>query len=113
MQWVRTGRVARMVAVFFLLWTAVDLTIPSVCAIDQQPGSGNARRESTVLTAGGSTQTAPNDGTEDCFCCCHHVMSTAAWVPIAHVDIAQGISLPPVDHVRILRARIDHPPQLA
>lgn len=113
MSWVRTGRAPRIVAVFFLLWTCVDLINPSLCAIDQQPGSGLARRESTVLTTAGSTQTAPNGGAEDCFCCCHHVMSTAVWVPIPHIDGAQGVSLPSVDHIRVLRARIDHPPQLA
>lgn len=112
MQSIRTGRVARIVAVFFLLWTAVDLTNSSVCAIDQQPASGLARRESTVLTTAGSAQTAPNGGAEECFCCCHHIVSTAAWVPTPQVDVAQRVSLPPVDQVRVLQARLDHPPQL-
>jgi hypothetical protein len=112
MQWVRTGCVARIVAVFFLLWTGVDLINPSLCAIDQQPASGSARRESTALTTALSTQTSPNGGAEDCFCCCHHIVSTAARVAIPQVDIAQRVILPPVDQVRVLRTRPDHPPQL-
>jgi hypothetical protein len=112
MQWIRTGRAARVVAVFFLLWTAVDLTNPSVCAIDQPPASGLRARESTVLTTGVFTQTAQNGSAEDCFCCCQHIVSTAAWLPIPQVGFAESVRLPPIDQVRVLRARLDHPPQL-
>ena len=110
MQWVRTGRAARIVAVFFLLWTGVDLINPSLCAIDREPDF--ARLESTALTAAGSTHTAPTGGAEDCFCCCHHVVSTTARVPIPQAVLAQRVSLPPIEHVRALRTRLYHPPQL-
>jgi hypothetical protein len=113
MQWVRTGRAARIVAVFFLLWTGVDLVNPSLCAIDRQPDSRSARTESTVLTSAGLTQTPPNGGAEDCFCCCHHIVSTAAWTLVPQADLAHRITLPAVEQVRVLRVRLYHPPQLA
>ena len=112
MQWVRTGRAARIIAVFFLLWTGVDLINPNLCAIDRQPDSQSARTESLALTTAGSTQTAPNDGAEDCFCCCHHVVSTTVWAPLPQVDLAQRVILPAIEQVRVLGTRLDHPPQL-
>jgi hypothetical protein len=110
---VRTGRVARIVAMCFLLWTGVDLINPSLCAIDGQAGSQSARTESTAFTTPAAPQTAPYGGAEDCFCCCQHIVSTAVWVPIPQLDVVQRPTLPPVEHVRVLLTRLDRPPRLA
>lgn len=110
MHWARTGRAARVVAVVFLLWTGLDLINPSLCAIDREPDSRSARAESVALTTAAPIQTPPN-GAEDCFCCCHHVVTTTVCVPIPQVDLAQRLALPPIEQVRVFRARLDHPPQ--
>jgi len=112
MQWVRTGRTARVVAVFFLMWTGVDLVNPSLCATDQQTNSRLPLTEFAFLTGDGSSQTSPNGDTEDCFCCCHHLTSTTVWVLIPQVDVSQQLVLPPVEQVRAFRTRLDRPPQL-
>ena len=96
----------------FLLWTGVDLINPGLCAIDGQADSQSVGTESLAFTAPGSSQTAPSDGAEDCFCCCHHVVSTTVWVPVPHADLAQRITVPPVAQVSGLRTRLDRPPQL-
>ena len=100
-----------MVAVFFLLWTAVDLINPSLCGNDQEtdPQSFIA---SAVVTSTGSSDTSPTESTEDCFCCCHHLVSTTMWALIPQVDRSQRLVVPPVEQVRVFRTRLDHPPQL-
>lgn len=110
MQWVRTGRTARIVAVFFLLWTAVDLVNPGVCAIDEHPDSRTALTEATSL-AGRTQQPPPGGAGEDCFCCCHHIVSTPLWAPVPQPDLIQSVIVPPVEQVRVLRTRLDHPPR--
>ena len=112
MHWIRTGRATRIVAVFFLLWTGVDLVNPSLCASDQQTNSRSARVESAVVTNTGSSQTAPNGGSEDCFCCCHHLVSTTTWALMPQMALSQRLVVPPVEQVRVFRTRLDHPPQL-
>jgi hypothetical protein len=114
MQRVRTGRTGRIVAVFFLLWTAVDLVNPGVCAIDEHPDSRTARPEAASLsTAGRTQQQTPGGAGEDCFCCCHHIVSTPLWAPLPQPDLIQSVIVPPVEQVRVLHARLDHPPRLA
>lgn len=57
----------RVVAIFFLLWTLADLTVPQVCMSDfDAPANG----------AGASNGAYHQD--DDCFCCCSHVMSSSS-----------------------------------
>ena len=111
MQWVRTGRPARVIAVFFLLWTGIDLVNPNLCGSDQQTGPRSALTQSVVIS-GGSSQATRNGDTEDCFCCCHHLVSTTMWVLIPQVDVSRRLVVPPVEQVRVFRTRLDRPPQL-
>jgi hypothetical protein len=56
----------RVVAIFFLLWTLADLTVPQVCLADfDTPANG----------AGVSNGAYHQD--DDCFCCCSHVMPSS------------------------------------
>ena len=56
----------RVVAIFFLLWTLADLTVPQVCMADfDAPANG----------AGASNGAYHQD--DDCFCCCSHVMPSS------------------------------------
>ncbi len=112
MQWIRTGSMARMVAMVFLLWTGVDLFNPAVCAIDQRAQTESAKVAAVTDGAEPST-TIPHASTEDCFCCCQHVEATTAWV-----SNPQGV--PAIAHrpvfiapVRVVSTRLDHPPRFA
>ena len=77
--------------------------------MEQQPESN--RTAATVLTAAQSPQSAPNGSAEDCFCCCHHLVSTAAWVPVTQSDVAQRVTALSVEHVRVFHTHLDHPPR--
>ena len=75
----RFGTFVRATAWLFLAWTAVDLTVPSLCALDreQDPAliySSDARVD--VAPTPHSTTPAPVH-VDDCFCCSHCVNMTA------------------------------------
>ena len=78
----RFRRIVRIIAVVLLAWTALDLTAPSLCALEadvERPGSGHA-----AITAAASTPPgAPVEEAhvDDCFCCSHCVEPTAVPAP--------------------------------
>lgn len=116
MAWTRTGRTVRLMTMFLLVWTSIDLFYPGLCAIDRQTPSDalvSFHSGSSALSAADSTQQSPNSGGEDCFCCCQHIVSTTAWVPIPQSENTARLGLRPVDHIRVFHARLEHPPRLA
>lgn len=108
-------RLARVVAVMLLAWTAVDLTATRLCAADAV----------AMATASGSPEARPDGGDgpasgrparqshiDDCFCCSHCV-NVAVPEPLLAVTAA-----PPRDVASRVRIPFDdghplyHPPQL-
>ena len=100
----RFRKLIRATAWLFLAWTAVDLGVPSLCALDQE------RESSPIYSSSGridGTSTS-NDGApdapvhvDDCFCCSHCVNVTAIHTPailtIARTDAdlpADGVPVP-------------------
>lgn len=76
-------------AVFLLLFTAVDLAYPEMCAEDGDNDSAVVSSSTPVNTITASA--ADSHGTvpmhaDDCFCCCGHVIAGA----IFHVVIPQS-----------------------
>ncbi len=112
MHLVRTGRVARTVAMFFLLWTGVDLLSPSLCAIEQERDGRSAQAESAaVFSAADSSHSSTQAAAEDCFCCCQHLVSTAAWASVHEHTFAQRVAPLSAARVRVVHTRLDHPPR--
>lgn len=119
------GLVYRLTAIFFLVFTLVDLTIPGVCA---EEGLGLARvasadRSAAVMRSpdpvvGRSGSATPSDGApetldEDCFCCCSYLVAT----PPFSFDTEQLD--PPIYEASLMRLptspprKLDDPPRLA
>lgn len=91
------GRLVRATAWVFLSWTAVDLGVPSVCALDQEDESLKIH-SSSERVAPAST---PHDGTpeapvhvDDCFCCSHCVNVTAIHTPATLALVGTDVALP-------------------
>ena len=93
----RHARLVRAVAVFFVLFTVADITLPQYfCAgeeIGGLPLAATAAPETVGLGADPGTQ-APSPGRdseapheEDCFCCCAHVLPGLALTPFPAAEL--------------------------
>lgn len=111
MQPVRSGRLARFVAIVLLLWAGADLANVNLCAIDRPPVSvpGTHARISVVPSPDSSGSPITGD---DCFCCSHSAMCAAVFISTLQVLNVDRVCLPPAQHTQLLRTRLDHPPQL-
>jgi hypothetical protein len=106
----KRSALARVIALVFLTWTAVDLTNSSLCALDQE----GARQTCTTATPNlcdAEPSPAPVH-IDDCFCCSHCVNAVAlVFLPKA----AMLVDLIPPERASALRlasSHLDHPPHL-
>ena len=103
-----------VVALVFLLLAIADLSFPQICAEDFEPLFPQ-RAASTFAHADDSGEPLPHPTpTEDCFCCCSHIMSEESGSPLSKLAVVSGSDpavLPalPLDPVQLLF----HPPRLA
>jgi hypothetical protein len=100
-------RVFRVIAVFFLIYTGLDLTVPGVCSEESSvPGivevSASANPALSILSACIGPQTdlrqdqSPRTSLtdDDCFCCCTHVLPGNALAAIAAQQLKSAVSDP-------------------
>lgn len=111
MQSVRSGRLAKFVAIVLLLWAGADLVNANLCAIDRPP-IGVPDGHATITVASSPDRFGSPVTGDDCFCCSHSAMCAAVFVSTPQVQNVDGVCLPPVQHTQLLRTRLDHPPQL-
>ena len=84
----------RATAWLFLAWTAVDLGVPSLCALDQEREPPRMYSASGRIDAPSTSETTPDAPVhvDDCFCCSHCVnvsaLHTLESLSIARTDIA-------------------------
>lgn len=104
----------RVVAIMFLLLAIADLSFPQICSEDFEPLFPQ-RATSTFAHADDSGVPLPHPTpTEDCFCCCSHIMSEDSGSPLSKLAIVSGsdpvvLSALPPDPVQLLF----RPPRLA
>lgn len=93
----RHGRIVRAVAVFFVLFSVADITLPQYfCAGEEIGGLPlSAMNAPEAASLGAETGTgAPSPGRdseapheEDCFCCCAHVLPGLAVTPVVAAEL--------------------------
>lgn len=115
MAWWRHSRSVQAATMFLLLWTAADLTNPSLCALDKE----DARQ--TVPAGPGSTAFHQDSRTDvpsparphidDCFCCSHCVEVQGLAALGSELVNREVQSLVPVTP-RLFGSRLYHPPLL-
>ena len=116
-----TARLVRVIAVFFLLFTAADLTVPQFCR--EEVGIGKFAQVSSFDIVGSafkspeSREAPPSEPThsdEDCFCCCSHVLpGTATSSPSGLQATSYFASLKIIDVVSPPLQGPYHPPRIA
>ena len=80
----------RVVAIMFLLLAIADLSFPQICAEDFEPLFPQ-RATSTFAHADDSGAPLPHPTpTEDCFCCCSHIMSEDSGSPLSKLAVVSG-----------------------
>ena len=94
----RHGRLVRAVAVFFLLFTVADITLPQYFCAGEEIGGRPLASTAFPETAGLGTDLgteAPLPGRdseqvpheEDCFCCCAHVLPGLVVTPVVAAEL--------------------------
>jgi hypothetical protein len=91
-------RIIRVLAIFFLFYTAADLLVPQVCTEDlgglhsealvSVPAhnvGNNSQPTSIGIQQSDSQKEEPNQQStsydEDCFCCCAHILPVSHFTP--------------------------------
>lgn len=109
----RFRKLIRATAWLFLAWTAVDLGVPSLCALDQESQPPRVYSSSPRMDAPSTNETIPDAPVhvDDCFCCSHCVNVS----PILSLDALALVRSDPnqlADGVRIPAAYPPyHPPR--
>jgi hypothetical protein len=119
----RPNRVYRVVALFFLVFTFIDLACPWLC---QEDVAGFPKIVQTQVAAGADTHPALSDSErqddnkskpenleEDCFCCCTHLQpSYGPGTPA--VNVMRAAYLRPLTNLPTAPPTgTDHPPRSA
>jgi hypothetical protein len=104
---IRPNRVYRALAIFFLVFTAVDLTFPSLCQAEETAEVAQADAEKNLS---GPVKDAPpdqpvehSDFEEDCFCCCSHV------IPSPHIGVSKQMQPPRIALMTLSSLPAAHP----
>ena len=114
--WRRTS-VSRALVFAILLWTAIDLSNSSLCALDNEGAASStvatpATAGAAVLDGGSSSSVPPAQSPhiDDCFCCSHCV-EVAGLAPAHAATIAGSLKMPLVLAVpRLFGSPLYHPP---
>ena len=71
----RFRKLIRATAWLFLVWTALDLGVPSLCALEHEGEPPGVYSASPLMDAPSTNETTPDAPVhvDDCFCCSHCV----------------------------------------
>lgn len=119
----RPNRAYRAIAIFFLVFTVIDLACPWLCQEDLagMTVAGHAQKApEAAIRAGlvGDERQKNHDSKsglieEDCFCCCQHVQpSYRPLMPASNLN-SSGFPLPPAGLPTPPPIGTYHPPRLA
>ena len=102
---------SRLVAALLLVWTFADLSKPSLCSSDEP--NAIASQTATLIKAisHGRTPSIPTPATDDCFCCCSHIVGTGRVLLVAPVVMPAPVA--PASIVALVSAPLVlpyHPP---
>ena len=115
MAWCRRSRLAQAVTIVLLLWTTVDLTNLSLCALENE----NARPSAAAILASTTFDQALHDQipplparphVDDCFCCSHCVELQSLAPPLASVSVNRELQPLVLAAPRLFGSRLYHPP---
>ena len=93
----RHGRLVRAVAVFFVIFSVADITLPQyfcageeigglpLSAMNAREAAGLGAETGTGAPSPGRDSEAPHE--EDCFCCCAHVLPGLAVTPVVAAEL--------------------------
>jgi len=113
--WCRSGLV-RATVVVLLLWTAVDMTNASLCALDSEGGVNVAAGDAPRIAGATSPPVSPGAPADaahvdDCFCCSHCVRPGLRAPISAPLAIVRVTAPPAVQAIQSASDPLDHPPQ--
>lgn len=110
-------RLARAVTMVLLLWTAVDLTNSSLCALENEDtrSSAPAVPGSTARDQDSSSRIPQQPATphiDDCFCCSHCVEVQGLVPALASMPVNRDVPPIVLAAPRLFGSRLYHPPLL-
>lgn len=122
-RWLMSTRTVRAIAVLFLLYTGVEITVPQFCsealgAVSiSEPTSDSTNVLVVSSTTHNSQEGLPSEqpsSDEDCFCCCAHVVPGRALATVAVSELMPSFTVPRKTDLPspVLQGPF-HPPRLA
>lgn len=108
----RWRAMVRAVAFLFLVITGIDLAVPRLCGEENAP---LFRVHSFAATFDGpQDQQAPALPTEDCFCCCSHVIATGVHASLTSLALLTASDTSAVSRIPLPPGQLHfHPPRIA
>ena len=102
---------SKFIALFLLLWTAMDLCIPSLCRAEDV----NSELRGIQITAqkqdAQASQTSVFHDDDDCFCCCSHIRPSAHFAMSAALLSVQFTSTIHYHQIDRYPRSLFHPPR--
>jgi hypothetical protein len=104
-------RISRFVALLLLLWTAVDLSIPSICR-GEDPGSNMGQGASVVQRQDTDLSQPPGfQDDDDCFCCCSHIVPSSHFMADAEAHAVSSTAVLCESQIDQYPRSLFHPPR--
>jgi len=97
----RWKTIVHLCASLILVWTAVDLLVPELCAAEEMTVAGDSSHESNE---------SPVQPDSDCFCCSHTVSPMSCDAVFAAVTSAGVGTFPTADLALGVSPLLYHPP---
>ncbi len=101
-------------AIFVLLWTVLDLSVPSLCAADNQlPVPPTLSSYASQVLPGNNTdgQRLLDTCEDDCFCCSSHVTPAPGFTLLIGSEGTPVMAVAEVRHPQDRPSSIYHPPR--
>lgn len=105
-------KVRKTVAIVLLLWTAIDIAVPNLCASDRAliPDA------QLIMTSAQPSASHDSPGSrfisdDDCFCCCSHIVPTSHFVMATSLQVAPAEAEVACSRTDGLPTSLYHPPR--
>lgn len=104
-------RISRFVALVLLLWTAVDLSIPSICRAED-PASNMGQGVSFMQRHDPQLSQTPGfQDDDDCFCCCSHIVPSSHFTANAETHAVSSTTVLRESQIDQYPLSLFHPPR--
>ncbi len=101
---------SRLLACLLLAWTAIDLAVPSLCALEDELRTVSVAGQAVAPSSDAAPDAQPSH-VDDCFCCSHCVDVKPATRPLGVSAVTTNVSALVEQAPRLDGDPLYHPPR--